>query len=603
MKTKIVYVLSSSKYDYFYEQCLMSIMSVRHHNPVAHIELVCDDRTFDTLTGIRSEIKQFVSDIKKVTFESDVDNTIRSRKMKVGLRQLIDGDYLYIDCDTIITGDLSDIDTISYSLAAVLDGHTLLPYHPMREYFAKQNIHLLYPFEDIIQYFSGGVIYSKDDTISHNFYDKWSTNYEKSLALGVKLDEPPLSLTNYQLGFPMRELDGVWNCQIRFGALFLSTAKILHFCSKKNMPVSILGSKEFLAEVKKLGIRTPLLDEYISDWRKAIPKSIVISTGIDACYNTHQSYERDRILYYNKSVKEALYFPKNHNLGELLRAMRNKIVGLLAPQCLSKILYREKFGIALNQCDNNDINVIINKLAFQQDMKTWAILADKIKVRDYVSQCGLEDILLPLYAVWETADDINLQHLPPSFVIKCNHDNGSAIAVNDCYSIDVTFLKKVFAKRLKKTFGIETAEPHYRHIHPLIFVEKFLNNDSDFSDSVVSYKFFSTYGYSDYCQVVYNSNNHKFQRSVIYKVDEWRKCSGFITKSEGTIEIPRPKTLSRMIQIIRILGKDLPFARIDLYEWNNQVYFSEITLMPGAGRITNFSKEFRCILGNKVMLR
>lgn len=45
MNTKIVYVLSSDENDLFWEQCLISVMSARHHMPNSTIYLVCDDTT------------------------------------------------------------------------------------------------------------------------------------------------------------------------------------------------------------------------------------------------------------------------------------------------------------------------------------------------------------------------------------------------------------------------------------------------------------------------------------------------------------------------------------------------------------------------------
>lgn len=67
---------------------------------------------------------------------------------------------------------------------------------------------------------------------------------------------------------------------------------------------------------------------------------------------------------------------------------------------------------------------------------------------------------------------------------------------------------------------------------------------------------------------------------------------GFLLKKEGKENIPEPTTLSKMIEIVSGLTKDIPFARVDLYEYDGQVYFSEITLMPAAGRINNFSQDF-----------
>lgn len=122
--------------------------------------------------------------------------------------------------------------------------------HPMRSYFKKQNQHLNYNFDEVLSYYSGGVMYSKDDESSHDFYAHWYNNYLESLKSGVKLDEPPLAKTNEELDGIICEMNGIWNCQIRFGALYLANAKILHFCSKKICLLIISHEENFCTRLK-----------------------------------------------------------------------------------------------------------------------------------------------------------------------------------------------------------------------------------------------------------------------------------------------------------------------------------------------------------------
>ena len=75
---------------------------------------------------------------------------------------------------------------------------------------------------------------------------------------------------------------------------------------------------------------------------------------------------------------------------------------------------------------------------------------------------------------------------------------------------------------------------------------------------------------------------------------------GFINKNEGNIDIPCPKKLAEMKNIVKLLSENLPFCRVDLYEINDKIYFSELTFMPGAGRIKNFSQHFLNILGKEL---
>ena len=159
MKTKIAYALVIFQKDLFWEQCLISVMSVRHHMPDAHTVLVCDTETKESLNdGIRNDISKYFSEIISISFDEKVGNTMRSRILKVTLREIITGDFLYIDCDTLITQQLSDIDNLTYPIAAVLDGHCLFKSHPMREFFLKQNKHLDYAHDRIVKYFNAGVM-------------------------------------------------------------------------------------------------------------------------------------------------------------------------------------------------------------------------------------------------------------------------------------------------------------------------------------------------------------------------------------------------------------------------------------------------------------
>ena len=48
-------------------------------------------------------------------------------------------------------------------------------------------------------------------------------------------------------------------------------------------------------------------------------------------------------------------------------------------------------------------------------------------------------------------------------------------------------------------------------------------------------------------------------------------------------EIPKPKKLDEMISIANRIAEGFAFCRVDLYDINDVIYFSEITLFPGSG--------------------
>ena len=61
--TKYLFVLTSSPKDFFCEQTLVAIASLRVHNPGAFVTLLTDDKTAETLTGPRAVLKDAVDEL------------------------------------------------------------------------------------------------------------------------------------------------------------------------------------------------------------------------------------------------------------------------------------------------------------------------------------------------------------------------------------------------------------------------------------------------------------------------------------------------------------------------------------------------------------
>lgn len=617
MRTKLVYVLASTENDLFYEQCLISVFSAKLYSPNIKIVLVVDNKTQSTLKGNRKEITDYVDDIIVKDFPKETSMFMRSRIMKVGLRSLIKGDYLYVDCDTLIVNTLESIDSISGSVAAVLDGHVKLKNHPIYTLFKKQCDTIGFDLSHTEDYFNGGVVFAKDDEVSHNLYSLWHNNYLSGISYDICMDQPSFNKSVYENNYRIVELPGEWNCQVRFGAKYTASANILHFCSKKNMPLASIASRDYLYKVKKHGLKAPDLIEKVRSWKNATLLDGTLCTFMDYSFVFSKEYENARKIFVQKSVERQIrqyrhmgvfYKVTNSSVrfvspSVIYRSIRNSIIGRISMKYLSSILFREKLGKEMPWETPVDLNEKITWLAFYSDITIWSELADKYKMRKFIEEKGFGDYLPEIYNVWSEASQIDFSNLPQSFVIKCNHDNGSSIIVKDQYSIDIKPIIAFFKKRLKQKYGISTAEPHYQHIYPVVMAEELINNDSDFSDSIIDYKFFAFEGFAPYCQVVFNKKEYKEHVSDIYRTNPWSKYNdGNNSKYRSTIEVPKPQHLNEMLNMIRVIGKNIRFCRIDLYETKNKVYIGEITFMPGCGRISSFSQSFLNELGGLINL-
>lgn len=233
---KYVYVLTSTEKDLYYEQCLMSAFSLRHYMPDAQIVVLTDDRTAATFTGKRAELKKYVTEVVSVDFPSEAGNVERSRVLKTTIPDHISGDFLFIDCDTIICESLFEIEKLDFPVAGVLDGHVPLSEHKHKDYFLKREKKMGYVGTKMQGFhINSGVILFRDEEKSREFFKKWHELWEYSFR--VKHDHHDQGAFNeafYQSGMGEAVLDGIWNCQISQGGLFyLEKAKIIHYFSSE----------------------------------------------------------------------------------------------------------------------------------------------------------------------------------------------------------------------------------------------------------------------------------------------------------------------------------------------------------------------------------
>lgn len=80
----------------------------------------------------------------------------------------------------------------------------------------------------------------------------------------------------------------------------------------------------------------------------------------------------------------------------------------------------------------------------------YTLLADKLAVRDYVSARTDQLRIVPLLGVYHKVSDIDFNALPQRFVLKCNHDSGSAVVCLDKDELNVGAAINKLSLALKK---------------------------------------------------------------------------------------------------------------------------------------------------------
>lgn len=253
-----LYVLVSKPSDIYYENALVSVISLRRHMPNANIALLIDTETEKTLFGFRAKIKEYVSFIKSVDIPAGLTGMQKSRWLKTTMPRHIDGDFLYIDSDTVIKQSLKEIETMNIELGAVLDKHFLLSEHCSKDMILYNAQRLKYNAAVNDKHFNGGLLLFRRNEKTLNFFSKWHELWQDSVKKGLSVDQLALNQANYISGGLIQELSGEWNCQLEFGLKYMSNAKILHMFVQKgtfdNRRPHLFTQKNFFELIKQNGI-------------------------------------------------------------------------------------------------------------------------------------------------------------------------------------------------------------------------------------------------------------------------------------------------------------------------------------------------------------
>ncbi len=257
---KFVYVLTSTKGDYYLEQAILSMHSLRMYNPDAHIILITEKKTIESLSEGRERIHEYLSELIDVKIPERFTPMQKSRYLKTSMRKYIKGDFLFIDTDTIICEPLDDLKILRGDMYAVLDYH-----QPIYNNSAKRQIHSIarkigWNIPEDEKYYNSGVMWIKDSISTHKLFEDWHRNWLDGVErLKINIDQPMLALANAQNHYIIKELNGNYNCQIICNGLkYLFNAKIIHYFasgidSSSTCPY-ILRDKNIYSYIRKYGI-------------------------------------------------------------------------------------------------------------------------------------------------------------------------------------------------------------------------------------------------------------------------------------------------------------------------------------------------------------
>lgn len=282
------------------------------------------------------------------------------------------------------------------------------------------------------------------------------------------------------------------------------------------------------------------------------------------------------------------------------KQLREKIVNFfsfLPDKLMLPIQYRIKLKRKLNLNNPQRFTEKIQwyKMSYRKPIMHTCV--DKLAVREYVKSKGLENILVRLYGVYDSLEDVNYDKLPNKFVMKTTNGVGglNVYLCKDKDNIDFIELNKKLKliKYKENQYGREWA---YYNVEPKLIVEELLENESNPKAGINDYKFLCFNGKVKY--VVVDVDRYIGHKRNIYDAN-WNNMNIQTDCEIINREIEKPNNLSRMIEYAERLSNDFPFARVDLYSVNNNIFFGEITFYPWSGYVQFQPDKYDCVLGNE----
>ncbi|MGN0317376.1 MAG: ATP-grasp fold amidoligase family protein [Lachnospira sp.] len=255
---------------------------------------------------------------------------------------------------------------------------------------------------------------------------------------------------------------------------------------------------------------------------------------------------------------------------------------LLSDSLYLQIRYKEVFGEALNINHPQKFSEKIQWLKLYDRRDIYHKLVDKYEVKPIIANIIGEEFIIKTLGVWNKYEDIDFEHLPNRFILKCTHDSASVTVCLDkntfnkdehAWKYDDVFMKRDYYHYLNKQWV-------YKGLKPKIIAEEFLEDDK--YDSLADYKLYCCNGEA---KCVYVTINRFTELRVNVYDMEWNRMPLEHIHESTPDPIAKPKNLGLMQTLAEKIARfvDNPFVRVDFYEVKGKVYFGEVTFYPEGG--------------------
>ena len=278
----------------------------------------------------------------------------------------------------------------------------------------------------------------------------------------------------------------------------------------------------------------------------------------------------------------------------LLMRFFERFPRLISDEQHSKMLFRVMFGYTPDLRHPKTMNEYICASKISDEKLGYDIYTDKYEVRNYVRETLGDRYLNEVAGIYDSFDDIDFDSLPDAFAMKATHGSSYNIIVADKSRLDRAAAKKKFDRWLGENFYYKDREKNYKNIKPRILCDAFLR---PLDGQLEEYKLFCFRGKVGFIQHNKQMAGKRFDNIFDAQWNLLPVKYGY----EGFPGDSKPENGDELVAAAEKLAAPFELVRVDLYNVDGRIVFSELTFHSGGGLIPfepkEYDREFGKLLG------
>ncbi|MCB6992801.1 glycosyl transferase [bacterium 210820-DFI.6.37] len=302
----------------------------------------------------------------------------------------------------------------------------------------------------------------------------------------------------------------------------------------------------------------------------------------------------------NNIVIRGLRRLRNDPKSLFVHLFRTTIGKTLSDVTYLRIMNHVYMHKSLNLKNPQTFNEKLQWLKLHDRKPRYTGMVDKYEAKKYISKIIGEEYIIPTLGVWDRFEDIDFDSLPNQFVLKCTHDSGGLVICRDKTQLNMEDTRRKITTCLRQRYYWIGREWPYKNVKPRIIAEKYMENDGE--DELIDYKWFCFEGKPEFLYISHGLANHETATIDFYDMNHNRMPFKRMDYKSSAKDAPKPITYDEMVKLSKKISSGIPFLRVDLYEINGKVYFSELTFYPCAGWLPFDPPEWDLELGKYIQL-